>query len=344
MSNYEQSATSEEQLETDLRKLDWLSPIRSSAVVLGAGLLAVPFVLSSTYTGYVAALVLMFAIMASGYNVMLGWPNLLVFCPAALAVVGGVVSSLLAIEMGLPFILTILIGGVVAALVGGAVSAAAIVIGSNFEIIIATLAFEFVVFYALSSWELVGPTGISGMPDPSLGALVFTSQMEVYVFLLVALTGVTFLVAAFDSSLSGTLSIATGEDEELLRAIGYNPATYKLISVVLGAFILGIGGAIYAHVNGLITPGAFTLDRTVLLLVITVLGGLRTIYGPVVGAVVMLGLPEIVRTLGFGDYRAYIIGVTLIIVVLYFPKGIVGQWKEYASGSSEGVREWLSSN
>ncbi|MCD2203384.1 branched-chain amino acid ABC transporter permease [Halobacterium sp. KA-6] len=341
MSNPESTATPEDELDVDLRNLKWTEPIRTAVFVLFAGLIAVPLVISSSYVGYVSLLVLMFGIMASGYNIMLGWPNLLVFCPAALAVIGGVVSSLLAIQMGLPFVVTLLIGGVTAAIVGSAVAMSAIIIGSTFEIVIATLAFEQIVYYVFTNWGEVGPTGISGMPSPSLGPLVFTSQIEQYVFLLAVLVLVIFIVTAFDRSLFGTLAIATGEDEELLRSIGYNPSRYKLISVVLGSFVLGIGGALYAHVNGLITPGAFTLDQTVLLLVIAVLGGLRTIYGPIVGAILMIGLPEIIRSMGFGDYRPYVIGVTLILVILFLPSGIVGGFNDYFDGfGKKGDSSW----
>jgi len=160
------------------------------------------------------------------------------------------------------------------------------------------------------------------------------------VFLLAVLVMVTFIITAFDRSLLGTLAIATGEDEELLRSIGYNPARYKLVSVVLGAFVLGVGGALYAHINGLITPGAFTLNQTILLLVIAVLGGLRTVYGPIVGAILMIGMPEFVRSIGFGDYRPYIIGTTLILIILFLPRGIVGGFYDRFDFDNGGVSTW----
>lgn len=340
MSNPEATAAGEE-VDVDLRDVAWGGPLRAAGTVLVAGLLVAPLVMTSNYVGYVALLVPIFAVMAAGYNLMLGWPNLLVFCPAALAIIGGVTSSLLAIEFGLPFLATLLVGGLVAAVIGTAVAASVIVIGSAFEIVIATLAFEQIVFYVLTNWERIGPTGIGGMPEPSLGPLVFTTQLEQYGFLLAVLVLVTFVVAAFDRSLFGTLSIATSENEDLLRSMGYNPSRYKLVSVVLGAFVLGIGGALYAHVNGLITPGSFTLDQTVFLLVIAVVGGLRTVHGPIVGAVLMVGLPEVVRSMGLGDFRPYIIGMTLIIVILFLPGGIVGSIADrFDRFDNGGVSAW----
>lgn len=324
MSSPEATATPEDEVNVDMRSIVWSDVIRPPVLVLLAGLAAIPLVISSNYVGYVALLILMFGVMAAGYNLMLGWPNLLVFCPAALAITGGVTSSLLTTEMGLPFAVTLLVAGLTAAVVGTAVAASVIVIGSAFEIVIATLAFEQIVYYAFTNWERVGPTGISGIPQPSIGSLTFATQLEQYMFLLAILVLVVFLVAAFDRSLFGTLAIATSENEELLRSIGYNPSRYKLVSVVLGAFILGIGGALYAHINALITPGSFTLDQTVFLLVIAVVGGLRTVYGPIIGAVLMVGLPEVVRSVGLGDFRPYIVGTTLILVILFLPRGLVG--------------------
>lgn len=340
MSSPEAPALPEDEVNVDMRDVAWADVVRPTAVVLVAGLAAIPLVTSSNYIGYVALLILMFGVMAAGYNLMLGWPNLLVFCPAALAITGGVTSALLTTEYGLPFVATLLIAGVVAAIVGTAVAASVIVIGSAFEIVIATLAFEQIVYYALTNWERVGPTGVSGIPQPSVGPVTFASQLEQYVFLLVVLVLVVFLVAAFDRSLFGTLAIATSENEDLLRSIGYNPSKYKLVPIVLGAFVLGIGGALYAHINALITPGSFVLDQTVFLLVIAVVGGLRTVYGPVVGAVLMVGLPEIVRSAGLGDFRPYLVGLTLILVILFLPRGLVGGVYDRIDVSNGGVSAW----
>ncbi|MFC6766497.1 branched-chain amino acid ABC transporter permease [Natrinema soli] len=342
MSNPEATAIPEDEVATDVRSVAWADVIRPAVIVLVAGLLAIPLVVSSSYIGYVALLILLFSVMASGYNMMLGWPNLLVFCPAALAITGGVTSALLTMQHELPFIATLLIAGAVAAVVGTAVAASVIVIGSAFEIVIATLAFEQIVYYAFTNWERVGPTGVIGIPQPSIGPLTFASQVEQYVFLLAVLVLVVFLVAAFDRSLFGTLAIATSENEELLRSIGYNPSKYKLVSVVLGAFILGVGGALYAHVNALITPGSFVLDQTVFLLVIAVVGGLRTVYGPIVGAVLMVGLPEAVRSAGLGDFRPYFVGATLILVILFLPRGLVGGVSDRFDflDSNGGVSAW----
>lgn len=337
----EQPATvTNSDLDVDMRGVDWLAVSRAVLVVLAVGLLAAPLVAASSYVGYVALLVMIFAVMASGYNLMLGWPNMLVFCPAALAITGGVTSALLVSTLGVPPIIAIVCGGVVAAAVGAAVAASAIAIGSAFEIVIATLAFEQIVYYVFTNWKQVGPTGINGIPAPSLGPLTFTTQIEQYFFLLAVLLAAVALVATFDQSLTGILTIATSENEDLLRSIGYDPRRYKLAALVLGSLLLGLGGALFAHINGLITPGGFTLDQTVFLLVIAIVGGLRTVHGPILGAVVMVGLPEVVRTIGLSNVKPYIIGATLVFVVLFLPRGVLGGLYDRVDVKNGGESAW----
>lgn len=329
-----------ERIRTDAGDLEWSSIVLPPAVVLGVGLLAAPMVIQSTYFGLTSLLILMFAVMAVGYNVILGWPNMLVFAPSAFAIIGGVTSALLAIELGVPFVVALVVGGIVASVTGVLVALGAVAVGSAFEVVITTLAFEHIVFYLLSNWEMVGPMGISGVPDPSLGPIVFADQIGQYLFLLAVLAVGVLMVTVFDRSLVGTLTIATGENEELLRSIGYNPARYKIVAIALGAFLLGIGGALYAHVNSLITPGSFAIQQTIFLMTIVVVGGMRRITGPIVGAVIMVSIPELTRLFGIGQARPYIVGSALILIVMFFPGGILGTLGSDRNGGEFQWRFW----
>lgn len=331
-----------EELEIELHGVDWSTVARQSLYVLVPGLLLVPFAASNI--GFIARPILIFAILALGYNIMVGWPNLLVFCPAALAISGGVASGLFA-QAGVPFLPAFLLGGVVAALVGVLVGLIAVIIRTPFDFVIATLAFEQLVFTGLVIWEAVGPAGLrlGEIETPQIGGLVLSSQVEVYLFLLVVLTLALGVVAAFDNSLLGTLSVATGENEDLLASIGFQPSKYKFIPIVLGAFLLGIGGAAYIHVNDLMVPNSWALRQTIFLLVIIVIGGLRTVHGPVVGALVMVGLPEFSRLFGISGFQQYLIGAALIGIVLFAPRGILGTYQDRVGTSvSERFRRLTS--
>lgn len=325
---------------TDMFDIEWSSVALPPAIVLGVGLLAAPLVMQSTYFGLTALLILMFGTMAVGYNVILGWPKMLVFSPSAFAIIGGVTSALLAMQLDIPFVIALVIGGVIASIAGVLVALGAVAVGSAFEVVITTLAFEQIIFYLLTNWKEVGPMGISGIPTPSIGPIVFVDQLGQYLFLLVVLAVAVLLVTAFDRSLLGTLTIATGENEELLRSIGYNPTRYKIIAIALGAFLLGVGGALYAHVNSLITPGSFVIHQTIFLMTIVIVGGTRRILGPIIGAIFMVSIPELTRLFGIGGARPYIVGLSLILIVLFFPGGILGTLKDDQTGGEASWRFW----
>lgn len=321
-----------DRIRTDANEIEWLSVALPPALVVGVGLLAAPLVVQSAYFGITALLILVFAIMAVGYNVILGWPNMLVFAPSAFAIIGGVTSALLAIQLDVPFVIALLAGGVVASATGVLVALGAVAVGSAFEVVITTLAFEYIVFYLLTNWEMVGPEGISRIPDPSLGSIVFADPIGQYLLLLAVLAVGVLLVTVFDRSLVGTLTIATGENEELLRSIGYNPSRYKIIAIALGAFLLGVGGVLYAYTNSLITPGSFQIHQTIFLMTIVVVGGMRRILGPVVGAIILVSIPELTRLFGIGQARPYIVGSVLVLIVMFFPGGILGTLRNDQNG------------
>ena len=316
-----------EGLDIDLHGVDWLTVVKQSLYVLLPGLLFLPFAASSL--GFIIQPIFIFAVIGLGYNVMVGWPDMLVFSPAALTISGGIASGLLA-QAGVPFIPAFLLGGVASALVGVFVALIAVIIRTPFDFVISTIAFEQLVFTAVVIWPAVGPAGLrlSEVDTPMIAGAELTSNFEIYLFLLAVLVLSVAVVAAFDNSLFGTLAVATGENEDLLTSIGYQPSKYKFVSILVGAFLLGIGGATYIHVNNLMVPNSWTLRQTVFLLVIIVAGGLRTVHGPIIGALVMVGIPEFSRLYGISGIQQYLIGAALIAIVLFAPRGLVGMYKD----------------
>lgn len=142
-------------IKANTNGLQGLDVVLPPAIVVAVGLLAAPLVLQSTYFGLTALLVLMFAVMAVGYNVILGWPSMLVFAPSAFAIIGGVTSALLVMQLGVPFVVALVLGGAVASITGVVVALGAVAVGSAFEVVITTLAFEHIVYYLLTNWKVV---------------------------------------------------------------------------------------------------------------------------------------------------------------------------------------------
>lgn len=327
------------------QNIPWHDVWRRTAPAILIGLAFAPVVVLSDYLGSIILIVFVYGITISGFDLMFGWANLYVFCPAAFALIGGVTSALLVDTLGLPFLVGFLAAGVTSALAGLLIAGGVVVIGTDFDIVIATLAFGELLVLLLANWEPVGPTGIFSISRPAIGPFELTSQLAQYGFLLVVFVLTIFAVNVFARSRFGTLIVAMGENEDLFRSIGYNPARYKVITILFGTILLGIGGGLFAHVNGIITPGRFDVHQTLFFTVILLVGGLRSVYGPFVGALVIASLPEVVRLFGMGNIRPYVVGGFLVVVVLVMPTGIVGRLgdKDISSRSfREVLKEWRS--
>lgn len=334
-----------DRLSAQQQSVNWYAAVKSTLPVLVGGLLFAPLVLLSDYIGSFTLIILVFAVMISGFDLMFGWSDLYVFCPAAFVLIGGVTSALLVGTFGLPFLVAFFAAGVISAITGLLIAIAVVTIGADFDIVIATLAFGEVLILLLNNWKPVGPTGIFSISQPALGSVELSSQIAQYSFLLAVVMVTIFTVNAFTRSRLGTLVVAMAENEDLFQSIGYNPAKYKFITILLGTFLLGIGGSLYAHVNGIITPRDFGVHQTLFFVLILLIGGMRSTYGPLIGAVVMVSLPEVARLFGIGNLRPYLVGGFLIVVVLLMPRGIVGKFSQTEfrpQVMTEKLPEWRS--
>ena len=110
------------------------------------------------------------------------------------------------------------------------------------------------------------------------------------------------------------------EDETAAGLMGIDVSAYKMLAFVLGAAIAGLAGVLNAHLTFFISPGEYGFDRAVEILTMTILGGISSLTGPVVGAVILTLLPEALRT--FQDFRLVVNGIILVLIVLFLPKGI----------------------
>ena len=118
--------------------------------------------------------------------------------------------------------------------------------------------------------------------------------------------------------------------------MGINTSYYKTLAFVLGAFIAGIAGALYAHLNFIITPGEFGFSAAVQLLIYNIVGGSQSVYGPILGAFILTALPEVLRGVGVtaGSLRLGVNGVILLLVILYLPNGLIFFFNRKGGGSA----------
>jgi branched-chain amino acid transport system permease protein len=236
--------------------------------------------------------------------------GMLAMANAAFMGIGAYASALLTMNAGSPFPLAIA-GGMAAPAV------VALLIGlptlrlSGVYLAMATLAFGEVVRIFILNTEgwTGGALGLNGIPQAT----------EWWHVLLAVVLTLAFL-ARLRRSKIGRAFEAIKEDETAAGLMGINVTGHKMLAFVLGAAVAGLAGTLNAHLTFFIGPNEYGFDRGVEILTMTILGGINSLFGPVLGALIVTLLPELLR--GLKDYRAVFNGLILVVIVLFLPKGL----------------------
>ncbi len=232
---------------------------------------------------------------------------------AAFAAIGAYGSAILTMRFNVPFPLAIAAGACLSAAVAMAIGTPVLRIRGIF-LAMATLAFgEVVRIVAVNLAITGGAEGLIGIPNKTTALIIYGT---------VAATA--YFLAVLGGSRIGWSFASVREDETAAMVMGINTTRYKNGSFVLGAFIAGIAGALYAHLNFIITPGEFGFSAEVQLLIYNIVGGTRSVLGPILGAFIITVLPEVLRGVGLtaGPLRMGVNGVILLLVILYLPNGL----------------------
>jgi branched-chain amino acid transport system permease protein len=288
-----------------------------SAVLVA--LAALPWILSSGYWRGILVLCAMNVLLALSLNLVLGYTGQLNLGQSAFFGIGAYVSTILIKTYGWNFWLAAGAAVAAAGLVGVALAAFAVRLRGHY-LAIASLGFAVITYQVLVNWESVtqGVRGIYGIlpPVPNTVAL----------FYLVAGIGLLayFLLDNLVRSPVGDTLRAIREDEVSAAALGVNSALWKAFAFGLGAAIAGLAGCFYPGFVGTLVPDAFGIVESFTMMAMVIVGGMGTMIGPVIGAIVLTFLPELLR--GFGELRLMIYGLALTLVVLFMPGGIVQAW------------------
>lgn len=297
-------------------------------IILFIILCTIPFY-ANTYIVYVLILTLLYAILVASYDVLLGYTGQLAFCQGAFYGAGAYISALLAIKIGVPvwiaFVLSAFITTAAAAAIGAPVLRLK---GAYFAITTFFLAhFTYLVF--LNSMELTnGPLGLRGIPPPeSIDGISFSSTISYYYLIVIYFLIALFIIFKLVNSNIGKILMSIRENEDLAASLGINTAKYKVFSFSISAFFAGLSGALFAHYFRLLHPSTFTWLTSEMIVIITLVGGVGSIIGPVVGAALVLFILELFR---FAPEWRYVIWATILIIILrYEPKGLIGLIKKF---------------
>jgi branched-chain amino acid transport system permease protein len=302
-----------EDVKTHLNKLLILA-----LVLVLAGLVAY----RSSYFNQVAIITMIFVILSASMNLITGSAGLLSLGHAAFFGVGAYAAALLSTQWGWSFWLTIPVAGLITALVGALVAIPTMRLTSIY-FAVATLGIGEMIYVTLLNWVgfTRGPMGIRSIPPVELLGLKGTVASMTFVALLMLLS--LWVMHRIAHSYYGNSLRAMREDDACADAMGIDVARLKLESFGVACFFAGVAGALFAHTTGYISPDSFRFGESILILSMVVVGGLGSIYGSIIGAVLLSVLPEMLRDLG--SYRMIVVGVVLFLSILFLPKGLVGE-------------------
>jgi branched-chain amino acid transport system permease protein len=288
-------------------------------------------------------LILIYVMLASGLNIVVGLAGLLDLGYVAFYAIGAYSYALLSQEFGLSFWICLPLAGVFAAFFGVLLGFPVLRLRGDYLAIV-TLGFGEIVRIVLINWGSLtgGPNGIAEIARPTLFGLsllppapgrttfaeffgiTFSPSQRVFFlyYLILALTlGTILFIQRIRRLPIGRAWDALREDEIAARSLGLNPTTIKLSAFALGATFAGFAGSFFATRQGFISPESFTFIESAIILAIVVLGGMGSQIGIVLAAVLLVGLPEWFRDLE--QYRMLAFGGAMVLIMLWRPQGLV---------------------
>lgn len=289
------------------------------------------------YLIHLAILVAIYAILALSLNLAVGYTGILSVTHAAFFGLGAYTTAILTTRYDLNFFLTVLIGvlltGVVSLLIGAVLSK----FRGDF-VALGSVGFNMIVWSIFLNWQELtrGPLGIPGIKRPEFGIwnmeYSFTSNLSFLILTFTFLLIIFFVCRFIERSSFGRVLKAIREDEEALQIFGYRALHYKLAIFTIGAGMAAVAGSLFAAYITFIDPSTFTINESIFLLSAVILGGLASNRGAVIGVVALILLPEFLRFIGFpsdiaAQMRQAVYGVMLIVLMLYRPQGLVGEYK-----------------
>jgi branched-chain amino acid transport system permease protein len=285
-------------------------------------LLVVPFLFRDYFTD-VAILVGIYIILALGLNVVVGFTGLLNLGFVAFYAIGAYSYALLNTRFGLDFWSALPFSVVLTSVAGFLLAIPALRLRGDYLAIV-TLGFGEITRLILNNWDSLtrGPNGISGIAPPVIMS-VSLGKLSYYYYLVLFFVLVTvFITRRVYASRIGRAWVAIREDEIASSVTGINTTLYKLYACAFGAFWAGLAGAVFAAKMQFVSPESFTFMESVLILCMVILGGLGSIAGVIIGAFLLVLLPEVLREVQL--YRMLALGIGLVLLMVYRPQGLLG--------------------
>jgi len=295
---------------------------------------------ANEYHYFIMNLILINLIAALGLQILVGFTGLLSLGHAAFMGVGAYTSALLVANWSCPFILSIFIAGLVAAVLGLVVGVPSLRI-KGFYLMVATLAFQFVIEYTIIHWESV-TRGIRGieLPVPHIFGISLGKNQSYFILLFVMTVFLMWGAKNIVRSKIGRAFVAIRDNDVSAEIIGIPIFPYKLLSFSISAFYAGIAGALFAGLLRTAIPEDYVFFHSIIILAMVLVGGLGRLVGTVFGVIFITLVPVVLDlivsyianvydpnfTIYLGPMKEFVFGGLIILFIILEPEGLVGMW------------------
>ena len=294
------------------------------------------------YVLHISIVIAIYAALAVSLNLVAGYTGLLSLAHAAFYGLGAYVAALMALHTHAPFWLVVICVVGLSALVSLLVALPSLRMRDDY-FVITTFALQVIAFSILNNWGSVtgGPMGLPGIPQPVILGWRVSSEPAFLMLAIICLAGVLLITRGIVLSPVGRVLKAIREDEVFTEAAGKNVARYKVLVFMIAGSMAAVAGVIYAYYISFIDPSSFTVMESVFIISIVIIGGAGSFWGPVVGAILLVALPESLRFVGMPDaiaanLRQILYGVLLVAFIMRRPQGVIGA---FGSGDASAGKE-----
>ncbi len=302
-------------------------------------LAAVPLVQSNAYWVHIFSLALIGVILAFSQQLLVGMAGIVSLGQGAFYGIGAYTAASLSISFQLPFVLAIVAGGLLAGL--SSLLLIPIVRLKGSSLAVATLGFAIIVHLVMlnEDWLTGGSIGMMDIPAPTLFGVSLGGEKALYYVCLIIAAGVFLAFDRIAYSRFGRALTAISQDEEAARASGINIAVYKSKCFLVAAIASGIAGGLYAFHSRYLNPNDFDFQKSIDILIMVVIGGIRSLPGAALGAAIVVLIPELLRA--SGEFRLLLFGVMVIVFAGAGSKGLSGILVDLARYVAQHGQRWL---
>ena len=279
--------------------------------------------LRTRYLAMILDFICIYTIAVTGLDLLFGYTGQVSFGQAGFYAIGAYTSALLSKNLGVPPILSIFIGALLATAFGVLIAFPASKLVKHFLSLL-TIAFGLMVYTFVNSCASLtgGPSGITGIPKVSVFGAELGNYQNYFWLVVVLMVAMLIVKRNIINSRIGRAFIAVRENPHAAAGMGINVAKYKIMAFAISAFAAGLAGALYAHMVRFISPDSFTKDQSNMFMTMLLFGGIATISGSMIGAAAITVMTELLQQ--FAAYQTLIYAALILIVLFLLPNGTVG--------------------